>query len=103
MACNSSTDNCVTIIGLNATLFYILLILQLALWVWALIALIQHWNKLDTVWQVLGVVFLVPVIPFGPVFTLLIAYIAGRGEAKNNTILKSSPDFFGFSLPSMIM
>ena len=92
MHCNSSNpddDDC-KILTLTPSVFYVLLILQLALWVWALIALIQHWKKLDTVWRVFGVVFLFPIIPFGPVFTLLIAYVAGNGGDKSY----NSPEFF---------
>lgn len=71
---NFSTD-INDIAGTEIILIFILFYTYLALWVWACVALYKNWDKISTFAKVLGLIGLLPIIPGGPIFTLLVAYL----------------------------
>lgn len=61
--------------GLSVGGFMALLLLGLAIWIWALVAVIKFWGVLPTWAKVVGLLGLFHVIPgFGPVITLIVVY-----------------------------
>jgi hypothetical protein len=71
---NFSTD-LHDITGREIILIFIMFYTYLALWVLACVALYKNWDKISTFGKVLGIIGLLPVIPGGPIFTLLVAYL----------------------------
>jgi hypothetical protein len=67
------------ILGLSAGIFMTILIVAIALYIWALVALIQNANRLETWAIVLAVIFLLVGFPIG---TLLVVYLARKPEYK---------------------
>ena len=51
------------------------IIVILALWIWAVVVLKQHWDTMPDWAKVFSVVGLLPVFRFGPVLTLICVYI----------------------------
>ena len=56
------------------TILLLLLFMIIALWVWSLYALIHYWNNIPTWAKVIGVICVIPIIPFGPIITLIVVY-----------------------------
>ena len=52
-----------------------LLIINFAIWLWALIVLIKFWKDLPDWAKIIGIIGLFPIIPFGPVISLICIYI----------------------------
>jgi uncharacterized protein YqhQ len=61
--------------GTEILLIILFFYTYLAIWVWACVALYRNWDKISTVGKVLGIIGLLPVIPGGHIFTLLVAYL----------------------------
>ena len=70
------------IMGLNLTIFVVLLIINIILWIWALIITIVAWKSLPEWAQVLAILGLIPIIPFGPIVTLVVVYITTNKKRK---------------------
>ena len=67
------------IIGMSLAIFITILIITIILWIWALAITIIAWESLPEWAKVLAILGLIPIIPFGPIVTLIVVYIA-----KNN-------------------
>lgn len=68
------------ILGLELGLFMILLLISMAIWVWAIVVLVKYWKKLPDWAKVVGVLGVIPSIPLGPVVTLIVVYISKQGK-----------------------
>ena len=66
------------IAGVGLTVFIIFLIIDLILWIWAIAITIIAWKTLPEWAKVLAVLGLIPIIPFGPIVTLIVVYIAKK-------------------------
>ena len=66
------------IAGVGLTVFIVLLIIDLILWIWAIAITIIAWKTLPEWAKVLAVLGLIPIIPFGPIVTLIVVYIAKK-------------------------
>lgn len=53
----------------------ILIFLSFAIWIWSIVVLIKYWKVLPTWARVLGIIGLIPVLPLGPVITLVCVYV----------------------------
>jgi len=73
-----------TVIGMTFGLFLFVLMLSIALWVFALVILIRYWNVLPSWAKVLGVMGILPIFPFGPVLTIIAVYIGKQTPMKLN-------------------
>jgi hypothetical protein len=69
-------DNNATYIGVGIGLFITIVVFVLIIWIWALVVTIKYWKHLPDWARVLSVLGLVPVIPGGPIITLIVVYIA---------------------------
>jgi polyferredoxin len=61
--------------GLALGLIIFLVILAVVLWIWALVVLVKYWAVLPQWAKVLGILGVIPILPFGPIITLLAVYI----------------------------
>ena len=77
MRCGLSNDD-KKLLGMTIGVFLVVLIIALIVWVWALVVLIKYWPLLPQVGRVFGILCLVLPVPFGPVFTILISYLARK-------------------------
>jgi hypothetical protein len=68
----SLTDEQTVILGMSLAVFLALLLITLALWIWALVYLIQNFDKLQTWAKVIGILGLIPQTPLGPIITLVV-------------------------------
>ena len=69
------------VLGLDVGVFMAIMLLYVALWIWALIATIVFWNQISVVAQIFAIIgLLFPSI--GPVITLLAVYISRAIEKK---------------------
>ena len=66
------------IFGWSVGVFMVILLVNLALWIWALVITIKHWPVLPDWAKVICVLGLLPILPFGPVITLVTAYVAKK-------------------------
>ena len=73
-------------LGLSIGLFLIIFAIALAIWIWALVALIQNWNRLSDLVKIIALVTLLGV--GGPVVTLIIVYSMrnGNGNGKRSSV-----------------
>ena len=62
-----------TILGFAIGTFLILILLNIVIYIWAIIALIKYWNKMNVIAVIASVLFLFS--GFGGVVSLLIIYI----------------------------
>jgi len=69
----TSGDN--TILGFSIGIFLLLLLITFAIWIWAVVILVKYWNKLPDWAKVLGLIGVLPVLPGGPIMTLIVVYI----------------------------
>lgn len=68
-----------TILGLSLAIFFVLLLLTIGLWFFALFYLMKHWNELPDWAKALGVLGLIPAVPLGPIVTI-IAVAVGKND-----------------------
>ena len=73
-----SGDDDQKIAGVSLTVFIVLLIITIILWIWAIIITIIAWKTLPEWAKVLAVLGLIPIIPLGPIVTLIVVYIAKK-------------------------
>lgn len=64
-----------TIMGMGLAIFLVIFIIAIIIWIWALVALISNWKKLPNYAKIIGTIGILPILPFGPVVTLLAVYI----------------------------
>jgi hypothetical protein len=73
-------------LGLDLALFLGILLLNFALWIWALVWTVKYWSVLPDWAKVLAVIGLFT--PMGPVMTLIVVYI-GKGQKKSVGLSRS--------------
>lgn len=61
---------------LSAWLFVLIFGIVILIYAWAAIRLINRWEILPDWARIFGVIGLIPVLPFGPIVTLIIVYAA---------------------------
>ena len=83
---NGNNEDANKILGLSIGLFLIIFAIALAIWIWALVALIQNWNRLSDLVKIIALVTLLGV--GGPVVTLIIVYVMrnGNGNGKRSSV-----------------
>mgnify|MGYP001583510243 FL=1 len=69
------------ILGIGASVFAVLLVIGLIIWIWAIVVLVKYWHVLPAWAQIVGVLGILPVIPIGPIVTLIVVYI-GKNAGK---------------------
>ena len=69
-----------TILGVSVGIFLLISLVFFAIDIWALVALIQKWDRLSGFARLLGVIFLF----FFPPMTLIIAYVAEEPVSKGH-------------------
>lgn len=62
------------ILGMSVTEFVITLSVYIILWIWGLTITILHWKHLHGIVKTLCVIGLIPIVPLGPVFTIILAH-----------------------------
>ena len=68
--------------GVATGVIVVLVLISLAIWIWGLVVTLKYWKKLPSWAQIFAVLGLLPVLPLGPVVTLIVVYI-GKGEKKS--------------------
>jgi len=76
----NSTDNNAVYVGVGV--FITIVIVSLIIWIWALIATIKYWKYLPDWARVLAILGLIPVIPGGPIVTLVVVYVSHGSRSK---------------------
>lgn len=67
----------------------VMLFLTFGIWIWGIVVLIKYWKEIPDWAKVLGVLGLLPIIPFGPVLTLICVYV-GKGHSGDSSAPASS-------------
>jgi len=65
------------ILGMTVAVFMTVLLIVMALWITALVLLVNNWNKLQDWAKVLGVIGVLPMLPGGPLLTIIVV-LCGR-------------------------
>jgi hypothetical protein len=68
------------VLGLSLVPFLVILLVSFAIWIWALVVTIKYWKQLPEWAQVISVLGLLPIIPGGPIVTLVVVYVTKGGE-----------------------
>ena len=68
-------DDVTTIMGFGIGIFLFMLLISLILWIWAVVILVKYWNQLPSWAKVLGLIGVLPILPGGPIMTLIVVYI----------------------------
>ena len=68
-------DDSSTIMGFSIGIFLFILLASIILWIWALVVLIKYWKMLPDWAKVLGIIGVLPILPGGPIMTLIAVYI----------------------------
>jgi hypothetical protein len=66
------------ILGMTMSIFIVAFLLSLGLWIAGLVLTIKHWNTLPSWAQIICVLGLLPIIPGGPIVTIVIALLAKK-------------------------
>lgn len=82
LSSSSSSSSSLLIMEMEVEMFLLFSVLVMTVWVWAVIVLIQYWDKLPSWAKVAGLLSLLTEYG-GPVVTLIIVYIAKEDFAKN--------------------
>ena len=64
-----------TLLGFSIGIFIFMFLISLAIWIWAVVILVKYWNQLPSWAQVLGVIGVLPILPGGPILTIIAVYI----------------------------
>lgn len=72
------------IMGISCTAFTTLLVMFLALWVWALVLVIKNWNSLDTWVKVVSLLLLFVMHLLGPLTPLLVVILVEHTRKNKN-------------------
>jgi len=67
--------NTTTILGFGVGIFILIFLISLGIWIWAVVALLKYRKELPSWAQVLGVIGVLPILPGGPILTLIAVYI----------------------------
>lgn len=62
------------ILGMGIAFFLILLVINIAIWIWSVYALVKFWDKLPGWAKAVGVLGVLPIIPGGCIVTLIVVY-----------------------------
>jgi hypothetical protein len=66
----------------------LLLFLTIGIWIWGLVVLIKNWKRIPDWAKVLGAIGLLPILPLGPVVTLICVYVtkghSGKGGGSSS-------------------
>jgi len=73
-----NTDN------INTGLLIALLLTSLIIWAWAATVTLMFWKHLPDWAKVVAIMGLIPIIPGGPIATLVVVYITGRHGKKKS-------------------
>lgn len=68
-------DNNVAYVGVGIGLFVMLVVISLIVWIWAIVVTIKYWKVLPDWARVVAILGLIPVIPGGPIVSLIVVYI----------------------------
>jgi len=68
-------NNTGSIMGFSIGIFIFILLASLAIWIWAVIVLVKYWKMLPDWGKVLGLIGVLPVLPGGPIMTLIVVYV----------------------------
>lgn len=68
-------------VGISATILVVALLINLALWIWGLVITIKYWKMLPEWAQIFAVLGLLPVLPFGPIVTLVVVYVGKAAKS----------------------
>lgn len=66
-------DNSIAYIGVG--MFIMLVSISLIVWIWSLVVTIKYWKVLPDWARVVAILGLIPIIPGGPIVTLIVVYI----------------------------
>ena len=80
-----STDinvNNTAILGMTLELFLVFFIISLVLWICALVLLINNWNIIPDWAKIVGVLGVLPIIPGGPIITIVIILIITKQQSR---------------------
>jgi hypothetical protein len=81
---NGYDDDDKKILGFSIGVFLIIFVIALAIWIWALVALLQNWNYLSDIAKILAVLAFIGILG-GPVVTLIIVYaMRGNGNKRGS-------------------
>ena len=70
----NNNNNTVAYVGVGV--FIVILIVSLIIWIWALVVTIKYWKHLPVWARVLAILGLIPIIPGGPIVTLVVVYVS---------------------------
>lgn len=79
---NIPTEKDKELLGMAVGTFIIIIILLLVLYVWAIIALINNWEKLPGWAKVIGLLGVIPGVPIGPLVTLIVVFCARQSGSN---------------------
>jgi len=72
---NNAVNNATTILGFGIGMFIFMFLISLGIWIWAVVVLLKYRKELPSWAQVLGVIGVLPILPGGPILTLIAVYI----------------------------
>jgi hypothetical protein len=72
---NKSMNNVTTILGFGVGIFILIFLISLGIWIWAVVVLIKYRKELPGWAQVLGIIGVLPILPGGPILTLIAVYV----------------------------
>jgi len=80
---SNGPDNNTSIAYVGVGVFITILVVSLIIWIWALVVTIKYWKVLPVWARFVAILGLIPIIPGGPIVTLVVVYVAK--ETKRGT------------------
>jgi len=89
------TEEGTKIMGYGIAVFLLILLCAISIWIWAIVVLVKFWKVLPDWARIIGVLALLPMIPGGPIITLIVVYASknSSGENQRNNLADSANRF----------
>lgn len=72
---NSSPEaNQKYLFGLSVTVFYLIITIAIAIWIFAIYSLIKYWNNISTIVAIICLILIFLPIPFGAIISIILIY-----------------------------
>ena len=68
-------NDAATIVGISSGILLTIIMINLILWITAIVLLVKYWKILPDWAKILGILGVIPVVPLGPVITIIVVLL----------------------------
>ena len=72
---DTNKNDAATIVGISSGILLTIIMINLILWITAIVLLVKYWKILPDWAKILGILGVIPVVPLGPVITIIVVLL----------------------------